>query len=86
MSKVAIETQELPRTQEGQDSDEEEQYIACEWDEDDIELHGMKSQYKEIQRTQASNSSSQLTNGEVVALRRSKRIRQPQRWLNDYAT
>ena len=85
LSKVAIETQEVRRTQEVQDSDEE-QYTVSEWDEDDIELHGMKSQYKETQRTQASNSSTQLTNGEVVELRCSKRIRQPPRWLNDYAT
>ena len=86
LSVIAAEKTMLPQTLVGHDSDEEQNDLMNEWDEDDIELHGMKGHHKRKEKTQTSNSRPKLADDDVVELRRSKRNRRPPRWLDDYST
>ena len=84
LSVTAMEKTALPQVQGEQDSDEEQHDLMSQWDEDDIELHGMKGHHKRKEKMQTSTSRPKLADDDVVELRRSKRNRQPPRWLDDY--
>ena len=83
---AAMEKTAILQVQGGQDSYEELHDLMSEWDEDDTELHGMKSHHKRKEKTQTSTSRPKLADDDVVELRRSKRNRRPPRWLDDYVT